>query len=155
MKRLAGVLVVAMAVAMPLRAGEGHKCTASTQDCLNYMKANMSERGWVGIEYDDERMKILRVVEGSPAERAGLKKGDLLVAMNGVDFSDDNADKLKKISYKEMKPGNEVTYTVDRAGMRKSIQVTLGELPDEVIAQWVGSHMIKDHAEEIQVASKE
>jgi S1-C subfamily serine protease len=118
-------------------------------------KANMSERGWVGIEYDDERMKILRVVEGSPAERAGLKKGDLLVAMNGVDFSDDNADKLKKISYKEMKPGNEVTYTVDRAGMRKSIQVTLGELPDEVIAQWVGSHMIKDHAEEIQVASKE
>ena len=147
-------MVLVVLVAVPLIAGDEQRCKASTQDCLNYMHANLEHRGWVGIEYDEENDKVLRVIEGSPAEKAGFRKGDVMVAMNGVDISEENADALKKMKYEQMKPGNKVTYTVARAGMKKNIEVTLAAVPDEIIAQWVGKHMLEAHAEEIQIASK-
>ena len=147
-------MVLALAVAVPLVAAGGQSCKASTQDCLNYMKAHLSDRGWVGIEYDEEDQKVLRVIEGSPAEKAGFRKGDVLAAINGVDISDDNSEKLKKIQYEQMKPGNQLTYTVTRAGMKKNLEVTLAAVPEDVMMQWVGRHMLEAHAEEIQVASK-
>ena len=53
MKRVIGVLaVLAMVMAVPAMAGEGSKCDASTQDCLNHMAKNLKNRGWVGIERD-------------------------------------------------------------------------------------------------------
>jgi predicted metalloprotease with PDZ domain len=155
MKGVALILVVVVALAAPLAAGEKHSCKASTQDCLNYMKTKMSEKGWVGIEYDPETNTVIRVIEKSPAEAAGFKKGDHMVALNGVELSDENQDKLKQISYEKMTPGNTITYTVERAGMRKKVDVTLGSLPDKVLAQWVGNHMLEAHAEEIKIASKE
>jgi carboxyl-terminal processing protease len=157
MKRSVMVCVVVLAVSMaaPLIAGEGHSCKASTQDCLNYMKSHMADRGWVGIKYDPETRKVMRVIEGSPAENAGFEKGDVMVAINGVELSDANQDKLKKMSTEKMKPGNDITYTVERAGIRKNLGVTLGKLSKEVMAQWVGNHMLEAHAEEIQIASNE
>lgn len=156
MKRLAevGYIIVAVALAAPLMAGEGERCTASTQDCLNYMKAYMHDRGWVGIEYDEEKNTVLRVFDNSPAQQVGFRKGDVMVAINGIDINDQNADALEKIKQNEMKPGNRMTYTVARAGMKKNLEVTLVELPDEIIAQWVGRHMLEAHADEIQLASK-
>jgi C-terminal processing protease CtpA/Prc len=147
-------MVMVAAVAVTAMAGEGHKCTASTQECLDYMKTHMTDRGWVGIEYDQEEMKVIRVIEGSPAERAGFHKGDVMVGMEGIDFAEENMAQLQKIQQAKMKPGNTMTYTVRRAGQMKNLEVTLGELPDEVLAQWVGNHMLKDHAEEMKIASK-
>jgi C-terminal processing protease CtpA/Prc len=155
MKGVSLVLVVLVALASPLAAGEKHTCKASTQDCLNYMKTHMAERGWVGIEYDPETNTVIRVIENSPAEAAGFAKGDRMVAMDGVELSKENKEKLEKISQKKMRPGNTLTYTVERAGMRKNVEVTLESLPDSVLAQWVGTHMLEAHAEEIKLASKE
>ena len=81
MKRLVGLLTVVIVVAMvmPAVAGEGHKCTASTQDCLNKMANSMNNRGWVGLEIDNDggmdKMVVTKVVEGSPAEAAGFRTG--------------------------------------------------------------------------------
>jgi predicted metalloprotease with PDZ domain len=152
MKRFANVLAVVMIVgmAMTVVAGEGGKCTASTQDCLDYMASNMKERGWVGLELedkgDDGRMIVAKVVANSPASSAAL------VAVNGVAFSDANEKKLKEIKY-SMKPGAEFTYTVARRGSRIDLAVELAQIPQDVMAQWVGNHML-DHAE-TQMASAE
>ena len=93
MKRLvaaAAVLTVVVMVA-PAMAGEGKKCEASTQDCLNYMAKNLKNRGWVGIEMDTkggtDKMVITKVVENSPAEQAGFMVGDTLVAVDEVSLS--------------------------------------------------------------------
>jgi len=145
------VLVIALAVAVPVMAGEGKSCSHPTQDCLNYMADNLKDRGWVGLEMADESMKISRVVEGSPAEKAGFEVGDVLTAVNGVSYSEENQEKLNKIKHHEMKAGNTVTYTVERSGHAKKIDVTLAELPETVMAQWVGGHML-EHAE-VKVAS--
>jgi C-terminal processing protease CtpA/Prc len=157
MRRLACGLVVVLicVVAVPLVAGEEQRCRASTQDCLNYMSTHLKERGWVGIEYDEENQKVLRVIEGSPAEKAGFRKGDVMVAIDGVDIVDKNSAKIEKIKFEQNKPGSQVTYTVVRAGMKKNLEVTLAAVPDDIMAQWVGRHMLEDHAEEIQIASKD
>ena len=148
------VVVVAVALASPLMAGEGHKCAHPTQECLDYMAASFKDRGWVGIEMDDsgDYLVITRVVDGSPAEDAGLQEGDVLWAVNGVEFSEANKDKLGEIR-ESMTPGAEITYTVKRSGKSQELDVTLVKIPDAVMAQWVGMHMVSDHAE-IQIASK-
>ena len=158
MNRLIGVLTVVMMMAMsaPAMAGEAGKCSASTQDCLNHMAKNLKNRGWVGIEMDDKSgtgmMIITKVIDGSPAQNAGFEIGDALVAVNGVAFSDENEKQIKDIQY-SMIPGADFTYTVSRKGSKVDLDVELGELPDNVKAQWIGNHMV-DHAE-LQIASKE
>ena len=158
MNRLIGVLTVVMMMALsaPAMAGEASKCSASTQDCLNHMAKNLNNRGWVGIEMDDKSgtgmMIVTKVIDGSPAQNAGFEIGDALVAVNGVAFSDENEKQLKDIQY-SMIPGADFTYTVSRKGSKVDLDVELGELPDNVKAQWIGNHMM-DHAE-LQLASNE
>lgn len=151
---MAVVVAVAVALASPVMAGEGHKCTHSTQECLDYMAAHYKDRGWVGIEMDDsgQYMVLTKVVDGSPADQAGFKNGDMLLAVNGVEFAEENKEKLGKIQ-ESMKPGKDMTYTVKRGSKKKQIEVTLGQIPDAVVAEWVGKHMVVDHAA-VQMASK-
>ena len=151
------VLILAVALAAPAFAGEKkHDCTASTQDCLNKMAAKFKEKGWVGIEYDkgkkSDQQTITKVVSGSPADKAGLHKGDVLLAINGVKFGEEDKDKWAKVK-KAWKPGNAITYTVARDGQKSEVAVTLGHVPEDVVAEWVGKHMIGQHST-VKVAQK-
>jgi predicted metalloprotease with PDZ domain len=149
-------VVMIMVMALPATAGDASKCTASTQDCLNHMVKSFNNRGWVGIEMDDKggvgMMVITKVIDGSPAQKAGFMVGDTLLAVNGITFSEENEKQLKDIQY-AMTPGADFTYTVSRKGSKVDLDVELGELPENVKAEWIGNHMM-DHAE-IQMASKE
>lgn len=150
---LAAVLVVAM-VAMPVSfAGDKdkYKCTHTTQACLDEMAAHLKKAGWLGVELDTAEtgeMTVKRVVPGSPAEAAGFKVGDVLVALNDLKYGD---KKNKEAFMAANVPGNEVTITVTRGGMAKKLAVTLGQRPAEVIAQQVGHHML-EHAGETAIA---
>jgi len=148
MRTVVAICLVAL-VALPLMAGDGKKCSHSTQECLDLMATKMKDRGWVGIEYEPDDMKVTKVVGKSPAEAAGFKAGDVMVAVNGIAFGDENSAKLKKLGWKA---GDELTYTVKRGGATKDLKVELGSLPESVLAQWVGSHMVKDHTS-VKVAS--
>ena len=155
MRRVAILALVALLV-VPAFAGAGkhEKCSHSTQDCLDKMVAHFDEKGWVGIEMDHNESGALvlkRVVAGSPAERAGMKAGDVLVAWNGLEFNETNEKEIWK-GHQAKKPGDSVTYRVSRAGGQLDLQVELGKAPAEIIAQWVGRHML-DHAS-TQLASK-
>ena len=112
------------------------------------MAANFKERGWLGIqlESDDQSgaMTVTKVEPNSPAQAAGFKGGDRLVALNGIEFSEENRELLFQAKQGN-KPGKQVTYKVDRNGAVRNLTVTLSTVPDEVLAQWIGSHML-DHA---------
>lgn len=127
-------------------AGDG-KCTANTQECLDYMATKMKDSGWIGIEMNiDEAgvMEVLKVVPGSPAEAGGMKPGDFLVAMNGLEFNDANREALQKMRA-ESKPGQSVKYTVARAGENHELTLTLAAMPADVLARYIGQHML-EHA---------
>ena len=148
-------LVFAVALALPLSAGEGQKkCEGDAQACLNKMAAKFKDRGWVGVELDHNEngsMTVLEVIDGSPAQAAGLKSGDVLVAINGVKFGEENKDKLKATKM-EMKVGSTIEYTVKRGGKAKDVAIQLAPIPEEVMYAWVGQHMMQGHST-IEIAS--
>lgn len=156
MKRVLWIVAPALAAALAAPAafaGGDHACTASTQECLDMMAKQLHSRGWMGIEIDDSagQLLITKVVASSPAEDAGLEAGDVLLAVNGVVYAPENKEKLTEIR-SSMTPGKVFTYQVQKEGKgEKEIEVTLGNIPDDVLAQWVGAHMLEHaHAEQAE-----
>lgn len=142
------VAVAIFALGMAL-AGEGYKCKASTQECLDHMAAKMQKSGFVGVELEGD--EIIRIFPGSPAEESGLEAGDILIALNGARIDEDNKKAYKKAK-KDWAPGQEVTYTIKRDGNDREVNLTLAPMPADVLAKWIGEHMM-DHAQ-VDVAQK-
>jgi C-terminal processing protease CtpA/Prc len=131
------------------------KCSYGTQDCLDHMAAKMKSSGWVGIELEKDDsgvMTVQRVVPGSPAEQAGFQAGDVLFALNGIEISDKNESALKAAK-KDWKPGQNVNYTLKRDGRQVNANLTLGVMPADVLAKFIGEHML-EHASAEVVAAK-
>ncbi len=68
------------------------------------------------------------VVDDSPADKAGLREDDVIIAFNNekVTDSDDLVDLLI-----ETKPGDNVTLTVIRDGKEQNVAVEVGETPEQ------------------------
>ena len=145
---LAAALLVLVA-AIPVMAGDHKKCDQPAEACLQAYAESLQSRGWVGIEMDTDEsghMKIVRVVPDSPAETAGFQAGDVLASFNGVAYKEENKKALKEAT-KAMTPGKTVTYTVVRNGSKKDLEVQLGSIPETVMAQWIGQHMLTAHVD--------
>jgi serine protease Do len=72
------------------------------------------------------------VKPGSPADKAGLKAGDVVVKIGGKPVPDANALRLRA---SEILPGSEVEVEYFRGGERKAVKLTVVEFPaDEVAA---------------------
>ncbi len=140
------VLGLAVLIAAPAFAGHG-KCNADTQECLDKMAAHMKDSGWVGVELEPSDMggyEVAKVVPGSPAEEAGIRAGDVLFAMNGIEIAEENEKALMEVK-KDLAPGKSVDYTIKRDGYDRQVTVTLAPMPADVLARYVGQHML-DHA---------
>jgi serine protease Do len=72
------------------------------------------------------------VNDGSPAERAGLARGDVILDLDGKPIVDSNALRNAVAS---RRPGESVPLTVLRDGRERTITATLGELPSEQAAR--------------------
>jgi S1-C subfamily serine protease len=119
-----------------------------TQADYTKMAEKMAKYGYLGIEKEKNAQGsyvVKAVTAGSPAAAAGFKPGDVLVAMNGVRLSDENKDALYKVKA-TLGVGKQVTYTVARAGREQPLTATLGEVPREVLAQWLGEHVLDNHS---------
>lgn len=70
--------------------------------------------------------KIVKVNSGSPADKAGLKKGDMVTKFNGQQIGSPPSDAL--IGFvRAHKVGDKVTLTVVRDEKQQDVTVTLGE----------------------------
>jgi len=66
------------------------------------------------------------IVAGSPADKAGLKEGDIITKVNSTAI--DNTHSLTGV-LAQFNPGDQVTLTVIRSGKTMNIQATLGTAP--------------------------
>lgn len=84
-------------------------------------------RGQLGIvlQSDPLGIRVGQVQQRSPAERAGIKPGDVITAFNGTPVNDPNT--LRNL-VAETPPGTEVTLTIRRGQQEHELQATLGEL---------------------------
>ncbi len=98
-------------------------------------------RGWLGVVIQEitpdiaeaigvkEGILVAQVMKGSPADKAGLKVGDIIIALNGRKLE---GVRDLQLSIMKTKPGTEVTLTIIREGKRKEIKVKVGELPEKI-----------------------
>lgn len=73
----------------------------------------------------DKGLILIQVVENTPAAKAGLLNGDIIVKMDDIQI--DNMSKLKKTLYK-YKQGDKATLTVIRNNEEKKIDIDFTEL---------------------------
>jgi S1-C subfamily serine protease len=80
--------------------------------------------------------QIVRVSAGSPAEKAGLKRGDVITAMDGTTF--EQGEELSAI-IAARKPGDTVTIELlENRNDTRTVEVTLGENPQDPSKAWLG-----------------
>jgi putative serine protease PepD len=85
------------------------------------------EHAYLGVSLpNDGAARIESVVEGGPAGRADLQRGDEVTAVDGDQI--ESGDELReKIDAK--RPGDKLTLTITRSGDERTVEVTLGERP--------------------------
>lgn len=111
--------------------------TPAGQDNESRSKA---KRGWLGVSISDVTEEIAKeknlksetgayvsdVVDDSPADSVGVKKGDVVVEFAGKAIEDAN-DLSKAVS--RVDPGTKANLVVLRKGEKKTFQVMIGKLP--------------------------
>jgi carboxyl-terminal processing protease len=105
--------------------------------------------GGIGIEVEvrNEQVVVLSPIEGSPAERAGIKSGDAIVSVDGRDATSQPLEKL--IKHLRGAPGGHVKIGVRRQG---AADVLSFDLVREVIrVPSVASKLLVDRVAYVRV----
>jgi carboxyl-terminal processing protease len=91
----------------------------------SYKLMTTGEYGGIGalIQYDGEYTRISEPYEGWPAQKAGLRSGDAILSVNGVDTHKKPTDQVSELL--KGQPGTEVTLKIKRFGVEKPIELTL------------------------------
>jgi S1-C subfamily serine protease len=94
-------------------------------------RADASEPGYLGVIADDRGLRgrgvlVREVVDRGPADQAGLKPGDLVTASDGRPIR--RMSDLGAV-IEARKPGDVLSFTVERDGESQSVEVVLGKRP--------------------------
>jgi len=144
---------------------------------LELIKTGKVVRPWVGIGLQDitadlmkffnlkekEGALISQVYGGSPAEKAGLKVGDVVTEMDGVKITN-GQDLVREVLKKKV--GQKVNCVVLREGKRVEISVTTTQMPEKIgergpakpIREWFGlrvSNVTPDVAKQLGLTKTE
>ncbi|MFZ6712618.1 Do family serine endopeptidase [Undibacterium sp. TC9W] len=97
-------------------------------------------RGWIGVEPQDITPEladsfglkqksgaiIAGVIRGGPADKAGMKPGDILIAIEGKPVGD-TTQMLNLVA--QLKPGNKAKVTVLRDTKEPTLEILIGKRP--------------------------
>jgi serine protease Do len=100
-------------------------------------------RGWLGVTIQELTPELSQkfglksekgalvgdVAKGSPAEKSGIKRGDIILEYNGKKISD--VGNLRNM-VAQSKVGSEIPITIMRAGKEYAVKVVIVELPKEI-----------------------
>ena len=83
------------------------------------------EFGGLGIEvgYEDGFVKVISPIDDTPAKRAGIKAGDLIIRLDGK--SAKGISLMEAVKMMRGKPGSEIELTILRGGEEKPFNVTI------------------------------
>ncbi len=92
--------------------------------------AVVSTKAYLGVSVDGlnttKGAAVSNVETGTPADKAGLKAGDVITAVNGTTL---NGGTTLGSMLVTLKPGDTVTLTIDRSGQTQILTATLAEFP--------------------------
>lgn len=87
----------------------------------------ITARGIIGPDFEPAGVAVVDVAGGGPADRAGIRPGDVIVR-----FAKEDITTMQSLNeaLAARKPGDRADVTVDRNGSESSVSVTLGEAKD-------------------------
>lgn len=106
------------------------------------IKSGKIDRGWLGVQIqpvtkdiaeslglsDAQGALVIQPQEDSPGLKAGIRKGDVVTAVNGEPVKDAR-DLAKRIG--ALRPGTKTDITIWRDGKSQTLQLTVGTLPPD------------------------
>jgi serine protease Do len=110
------------------------------------IKTGKVTRGWLGVSIqnitpdlakslgikDTSGALVSGVMRNSPAEKAGIKRGDIITELDGKTIED---SRILRNMVADNAPGKTVTVTVLRKDKKELLKVTLGEFQDTKVAK--------------------
>lgn len=125
--------------------------TTAKDVVADLIKTGSVSRGWLGVQIQPVSKDIAESLglseaagalvvspqEGSPGQKAGIKNGDVVTAVNGEPIKDPR-DLARRIG--AMAPGKKVEVAIWRNGKSQSVTVDLGTLPAEQKASADGNN---------------
>lgn len=96
---------------------------------------------------DDDYITIIAPIEGSPAEKSGVKAGDKIMKVDGTNVSADDTDKA--ISMIKGKAGTTVKLTIKRGDKEFNVDIKR----EEIVSKSVESKLLEDNLGYIKITS--
>ena len=135
-----------------LRELDPHSTYTNAADVESEMQALKGSFSGIGVQFYilDDTVRIVKVIDGGPSERVGLKAGDRIVAVDGKDFvgKDINEEEAKK--HLKGPADSEVTLKIVRQGQKKPLQFKIqrGNVPVKSID---ASYMLSDNVGYVRI----
>jgi C-terminal processing protease CtpA/Prc len=127
-------------LAVPASAKEP-RCPLDLATCLAQFE-HMRDRPWLGVHVDADstgRMTVVDVGPGTPAQKAGIRPGDVLESIENRPPKEWFAGKAG------WKNGDKGVIEVRRGGQRQNLTLRYEAIPEDVLARAIGTHMIEGH----------
>jgi S1-C subfamily serine protease len=144
--------VLALAIAVPALAGGYHcggdKASATMAEAQGSCGSKSTTAAWAGAWLQRSASGMVTVAEvakGSPAAKAGLKRGDVVLAVNGYDLSD-SGERAMCASKAQCNVGSSLTYTVQRGRSTKEVKFKLAKMPADATERFAGRQASFDPA---------
>lgn len=144
-QRISRIFLVAL-VAVSTIAGDAPKCTGAARDCEQKIRQLVSGRRYFGATVQDRNpgLVVSNVQSGSPAERAGLKPGDLLISLNGKSLTQASGREFKQYIADARTTGR-IFLLYKRHGTLTRIDTRLEPYTKEQVAKMVAAHLAQTH----------
>src|SRR3954466_12353436 len=121
-----GARSAALAVALIVSGGAAMEGVAAGAGPVRMFESH----AWLGVAMDKaaeaEGVRVKHVVRGSPADKAGVKEGDAIRAIDGAKAG--APDEVPR-AVSDRDPGDTITATVARGGGEITIRIALASRP--------------------------
>ena len=116
-------------------------CPREVEKCIAAMREELQRRGAVGMAIVSRQEKgrkeipleVDEILEEGPADKAGIRKGDVVVEWDGIVLSEDTGPLFDE-THRNLSVGSAVVYTVMRGKERLDIRV-VAEAPHPIVVR--------------------
>ena len=131
--------------------GDPYTVYMDKEEFNKFMESSQGSFYGIGAQLGvrDNNIIIIAPVEGSPAEQAGLKAGDIILKVDDYEVTDLNTEAV--VSRVRGNQGEPVTLTIKREGIEEPFEVTI--VRAEIKTESVKGEIIEDGIGYIQIST--
>ena len=102
-----------------------HSAYMNADEFREMQEETSGEFGGIGIEVvpDEGFLRVISLMDDTPASRAGIKAGDIITKLNGKSVQGLSQENL--IGQMRGRPNSKITLTIKREGVRKPIELSM------------------------------